>query len=75
MLHAAIEEYNNVWIDKNHLTEIGLSRYFGTGIGVPPEVEPDHFNHIFALFAKKQKIYFNKFKRLYIELNIEFYLL
>ena len=28
---AAIKEYHGVWLDKDHLTETGLSRYYGNG--------------------------------------------
>lgn len=50
---AAIQEYRNVWMGKNRLTEIGLSRYFGEGIGPPIEVEPGHFDAVYTPYAKK----------------------
>ena len=40
VLLAAIDEYHHVWMDRHHRTAVGLNRYYGTGIGVPPEVEP-----------------------------------
>ncbi len=51
VFRAAIKEYYDVWMNADHLTEIGLSRYFGSGKGPPPEVEPGHFNAIFQQYA------------------------
>ena len=52
VLEAAVAEYDNVWTSAPRLVdEIGLSRYFGRGLGVPPEVEPGHFAPTFARFA------------------------
>jgi alpha,alpha-trehalase len=53
VLEAAIEEYNNVWMNSDHLTSTGLSRYFDTGTGPCPEVEPGHYDEIYAKYAKK----------------------
>jgi len=50
---AAIKEYNNVWMNEDRLTETGLSRYYGVGIGQPPEVEPGHFDAVYKRFAAK----------------------
>lgn len=51
-LWAAIEEYENVWVSPERLDEeTGLSRYFGTGLGQPPEVEPGHFDDVYARVA------------------------
>ncbi len=52
-LDAAIKEYFNVWLSPERLTEIGLSRYFDSGKGQPPEVEPGHFNAVYKIFAQK----------------------
>jgi alpha,alpha-trehalase len=53
VLAAAIKEYRSVWMDEKHLTDTGLSRYYGEGIGPPPEVEPGHFDAVFERFALK----------------------
>jgi alpha,alpha-trehalase len=53
VLQAAIQEYHHVWMNPNRLTKIGLSRYFDSGFGPPPEVEPGHFDVIYAQYAKK----------------------
>ncbi len=50
-LEAAIQEYRNVWMAPDHLTPIGLSRYFDTGTGPPPEVEPGRYNAVFERYA------------------------
>jgi alpha,alpha-trehalase len=52
-LEAAIHEYKNVWTGPRHMTAIGLSRYFGGGRGVPPEVEPGHFDPVFRAEARQ----------------------
>lgn len=50
---AAIEEYWNVWqSEPRHIEEFGLARYFGAGIGLPPETEASHFNAVLLRFAK-----------------------
>lgn len=53
VLAAAVKEYRNVWMNADHLTTTGLSRYWGTGDGAPPEVEPGHFDALFRQFAAK----------------------
>ena len=50
---AAIKEYNHVWMGEKRLTQTGLSRYYGEGIGQPPEVELGHFDYLYAKYAKK----------------------
>lgn len=55
-LLAAIKEYETVWMGKDRLTSIGLSRYAGFDQGIPPEVEPGHFRHILDPYAKKHGI-------------------
>ena len=52
-LDAAIREYHQVWMNKNRLLDIGLNRYFDSGSGVPPEVEPGHFDVIFLPYARE----------------------
>jgi alpha,alpha-trehalase len=52
-LVAAIKEYQTIWMGPDRLTVTGLSRYAGFDQGIPPEVEPGHFDHILGPFAKK----------------------
>jgi len=68
---AAIKEYYEVWMNEDHLTEIGLSRYYGSGLGPPPEVEPGHFKAIYRPFALKLQMPQEKFEQLYKAGEIE----
>ena len=43
---AAIKEYFEVWQSPARQTDTGLNRYFGSDYGIPPEVEPGHFDHV-----------------------------
>jgi alpha,alpha-trehalase len=53
VLEAAISEYAHVWMNPLHGTPIGLTRYYDYGSGVPPEVEPGHYDPIFRIYAEK----------------------
>jgi len=64
-LRAAIAEYNGVWMSGEHLTDTGLSRYFGAGVGPPPEVEPGHFDAIFRRFAARHGMNPSEYERAY----------
>jgi alpha,alpha-trehalase len=65
VLRAAIREYGQVWMSKQRLTETGLSRYFGSGYGAPPEVEPGHFDAIYRPFAARHRLGVRQFERRY----------
>jgi alpha,alpha-trehalase len=65
VLDAAIREYRNVWMNSDHRTDIGLSRYFDTGSGPCPEVEPGHYDAVFALYAEKFKMKARNFEQAY----------
>ena len=70
-LEAAIDEYTNVWMDGNHLTATGLSRYFDTGRGPPPEVEGGHFDPVYASYARKAGLDIRAFERAYTSGNLK----
>ncbi|MGA1867205.1 MAG: trehalase family glycosidase [bacterium] len=53
VFQAAIKEYHEVWMGRKRLTKTGLSRFYGEGSGPPPEVEPGHFDAIYAPYVKK----------------------
>lgn len=53
VFRAAIQEYYGVWMNRDRLTKMGLSRYFDSGFGPPPEVEPGHFDVVYGSYAKK----------------------
>lgn len=64
---AAANEYSNVWTSQPHLTTRGLSRYFGAGLGLPPEVEPGHFDPILKPLAAKAGLSVEAFAKGYSE--------
>lgn len=53
-LSAAILEYHSVWMSPERLTSTGLQRYFDSGTGPPPEVEPGHYDAVFRAFAQRR---------------------
>jgi alpha,alpha-trehalase len=65
VLQAAIEEYHAVWMNQDHLTETGLSRYHGNGIGPPPEVEEGHFDAIYKPYADRHRLDVRTFEKKY----------
>lgn len=51
---AAIKEYHHVWMSEPRLDHVsGLSRYRPTKHGIPPEVEPGHFDWLLGKYASK----------------------
>ncbi len=50
-LRAAATEYETVWLHPRRLTETGLSRYCGSGLGMPPETEESHYDELLAPYA------------------------
>ncbi|HVO73248.1 MAG TPA: trehalase family glycosidase [Ignavibacteriaceae bacterium] len=64
-LEAAIKEYSEVWMGKDHLTSTGLSRYFDIGSGISPEVEPGHFDEVFAPYVEKHNMSVHDFEEAY----------
>ncbi len=65
VLRAAIKDYYTVWMSKPRLTETGLSRYYGSGLGPPPEVEEDHFDAIYKPHADQRKLDVRAFEKKY----------
>ncbi|HXH30853.1 MAG TPA: trehalase family glycosidase [Bacteriovoracaceae bacterium] len=62
---AAIREYETVWMGKDRLTPLGLSRYAGFAPGIPPEVEPGHFDETIRTFAARKKMTVEKYTALF----------
>ncbi|KAI8336841.1 trehalase-domain-containing protein [Chlamydoabsidia padenii] len=53
-LQAAIKEYHTVWMSAPRLDpKTQLSRFRPDGIGIPPETEASHFDHVIEPFAIK----------------------
>ena len=65
VLLAAIKEYHTVWMNSDHLTPTGLSRYYGTGIGIPPEVEEGHFDAVLEPYSRKHHLSLSEFSDKY----------
>jgi alpha,alpha-trehalase len=55
-LQAAVREYFTVWLGPDRLTATGLSRYYGSGHGIPPEVEKGHFDYVLRPAARRLKM-------------------
>ena len=69
---AAIKEYYNVWMAEPRFDPItGLSRYRPTGLGVPPETESSHFEHLLEPYAKKHALSFETFVARYNDGSIK----
>ena len=62
---AAIKEYHEVWMHPDRLTVTGLSRYFGNGLGPPPEVEPGHFDAVYRPYAANRGLDVRSFEQSY----------
>ncbi len=65
VFRAAVKEYYEVWMNEDRLTDTGLSRYYGSGTGPPPEVEAGHFDAIYAPYAATRNLDIRKFEALY----------
>ena len=65
VLRAAIKEYHEIWMHPDRLTVTGLSRYLGSGVGPPPEVEPGHFDAIYRPYAAERGLDVRSFERSY----------
>jgi len=64
-LEASIREYHSLWMNGDHLTATGLSRYFDRGTGIPPEVEPGHYERILAPYAQRAGMSPDRFREAY----------
>lgn len=70
LLNACIKEYKTVWMSQPKLTENGLSRYYGTGIGLAPETEETHFDSLLKPFAEKAGISIRDYHKKYLKREI-----
>ncbi|OZJ06189.1 hypothetical protein BZG36_01007 [Bifiguratus adelaidae] len=68
---AAIKEYETVWMASPRLDKkTALSRYYPTGVGIPPETEASHFDHIIEPYAKRAGVSIEEYNKLYNEKKI-----
>ncbi|WP_378181760.1 trehalase family glycosidase [Aquimarina sp. SS2-1] len=65
-LKMVIKEYETVWMEKGiRLTNNGLSRFYGEGIGIPPETEEGHFDFILTKYAENYNLGLDEFTKKY----------
>ncbi len=65
-LKMVIQEYETVWMKKGiRLTNTGLNRFYGEGIGMPPETEEGHFDFELKKYAEKHQLSLEEFKEKY----------
>ncbi|KAG9289416.1 hypothetical protein G9A89_007977 [Geosiphon pyriformis] len=51
---AAIKEYHTVWMCAPRFDlKTGLSKYYPIGLGIPPETEASHFDHLILPYAAR----------------------
>lgn len=68
VFQAAIKEYKCVWMSApRYVSETGLSRFHGEGIGMPPETESSHFDAILSPYAQKYGVDIPTFSKMYNE--------
>jgi alpha,alpha-trehalase len=65
VFRAAIKEYYTVWMSPPRLTDTGLSRFYGEGIGPAPEVEQGHFDAIYRPYAEERGLDVRTFEAQY----------
>ncbi len=72
MLQLMEQEHRQVWLGQARTTntcqaDVCLARYFGSGIGQPPEVEPDHFAWLYQQHAQKTGLSAEVYQKRYLE--------
>ncbi|OAQ33094.1 glycoside hydrolase family 37 protein [Linnemannia elongata AG-77] len=67
-LAAAIKEYLTVWMSQPRYDPVtGLSRFYSEGIGMPPETEATHFDHVIKPFADAMGLSIEAYCKMYNE--------
>lgn len=64
-VRAAAREYAQVWMGPTRLTDCGLSRYFDSAVGFPPETLMRHYGQLLAPFAEKAGLSIAEYRRRY----------
>jgi alpha,alpha-trehalase len=64
-MRASVKELFSVWLSPPRLDPIGLSKFHPEGIGMPPETEASHFNHIIEPFAAAKGLDIETYSRMY----------
>lgn len=66
VLQAAIQEYHTVWVTEPRLDpKTGLSRFRPEGLGIPPETEASHFDHVILPYAERAHLSIEEYMRQY----------
>ncbi len=71
VFRTAIREYWSVWMNRHRLTDTGLSRYYGSGLGMPPETEPTHFDAVLKPYADRAGLDVRTYAKQYREDKIK----
>ncbi|KAF9349230.1 alpha,alpha-trehalase nth1 [Mortierella sp. AD094] len=67
-LTASIKEYLTVWVSEpRYDPESGLSRFYSEGIGMPPETEATHFDHVIKPFSDAKGLSIGEYSKMYNE--------
>ncbi|KAI8868087.1 neutral trehalase, partial [Ramicandelaber brevisporus] len=65
-MRAAVKEYHTVWMAEPRLDKrTGLSRFRPGGLGIPPETESTHFDHVLMPHANKIGVTLDEYKDMY----------
>ncbi|KAG0231811.1 alpha,alpha-trehalase nth1 [Actinomortierella wolfii] len=65
-LTTAIKEYLTVWMSQPRYDPVsGLSRFYSEGIGMPPETEATHFDHVIKPYADAMGLSIEEYSRGY----------
>ncbi|KAG9324898.1 hypothetical protein KVV02_003305 [Mortierella alpina] len=66
VLTAAIKEYLTVWMSQPRYDPVsGLSRFYSEGVGMPPETEATHFDHVLQPFAEAAGVSIEQYGKMY----------
>lgn len=70
VVRAARREYHEVWMGPTRLTDCGLSRYFCSGYGMPPETLMRHYGQLLGPYAEAHGLSLQDFRYQYEERRI-----
>jgi alpha,alpha-trehalase len=66
VFQIAIKEYNSVWMSEpRYDKKTGLSRFRPEGLGIPPETEVSHFDHVIEPFAEAAQLSIEEYMKQY----------
>ncbi|KAJ1343649.1 hypothetical protein BSLG_001797 [Batrachochytrium salamandrivorans] len=66
LTRAALKELLSVWMSPPRLDALtGLYKYHPEGVGMPPETESSHFDHILQPYADRRGLSLEKFSAMY----------